>query len=389
MMVQDRASEARAIISDSTLDVLKVYDLFYSLRLCDFINYETRDFEIALSQRQGVQADTPEHISFRMLMWCTNQQVNWTTGETVAVGKPLAASGFKLELCAPSAIDPTGKWIYTLARPVHDGASSTWHALDNNSNALAQAANTTVNTTAHTLLAMELADGTVHTTRQPLPAEYFDPKADACAHALATDGGWNAYVTAVVGMGATARLRTVQMSALDWPGQPPPPPPKLIADVAVAKLGLGDAASTPTGTIDSDNVMWVTLSGGAAGLSLDTGAYTSRVPVPDGSALTALQGFGTVYGLLTNSDGHTVVASFDPGVTPTLRAGTVVVPGPVAHGATAAALLSDKQGIALITESGHLVTTDLDGRSVSTAPACKGAEGCPAAINYEPFVFSA
>jgi hypothetical protein len=74
-----------------------------------------------------------------MLMRCTtNQQVNWTTGETVAVGKPLAASGFKLELCAPSAIDPTGKWIYTLARPVHDGASSTWHAsLDNNSNALA------------------------------------------------------------------------------------------------------------------------------------------------------------------------------------------------------------------------------------------------------------
>jgi hypothetical protein len=42
-VVQDRASEARAIISDSTLDVLKAYDLFYSLRLCDFINYETRD----------------------------------------------------------------------------------------------------------------------------------------------------------------------------------------------------------------------------------------------------------------------------------------------------------------------------------------------------------
>lgn len=321
-------------------------------------------------------------------------KVNWTTGEKVAVGKPLAASGYTLEACAPSAIDPTGKWIYTLARVARNGSSS--HTIRSSlSNADSDAVNAsgsgavggTANTTALTLLAMELADGTIHTTRQPLPAEYFDPKVNACGHALATDGGWNAYVTAAVGEGATARLRTVQMSALDWPGQPPPPPPKLIADVAVATVELGNAAPTPTATIDSDNVMWVTLSGGAAGLSLDTQTYTCRVRSPAGTALTALQGFGTVYGLLTGSDGRTVVASFAPGVAPALRVGTVGVPGPVAHEATAAALLSDKQSIVLVTDSGRLVTTDLEGRTVGTAPACHGAEGCPAAINYEPFVF--
>ena len=327
-------------------------------------------------------------MTHRACMHASWEQVNWTTGEKVAVGKPLAASGYTLEACAPSAIDPTGKWIYTLARLAHHGNS--WHASRGGNTAIARssgAVGSAANTTAHILLAMELADGTIHTTRQPLPTEYFDPKVNACGHALATDGGWNAYVTAVVGAGATARLRTVQMSALDWPGQPPPPPPKLIADVAVAALGLGNAAPTPTATIDSDNVMWVTLSGGAAGLSLNTQTHTSRVPSPPGTALTALQGFGTVYGLLTNADGRTVVASFAPGVAPTLRVGTVGVPGPVAHGATAAALLSDKQSIVLVTDSGRFVTTDLEGRSVGTAPACNGIKGCPAAINYEPFVF--
>lgn len=96
-----------------------------------------------------------------------------------------------------------GKWIYTLAMNVSDTAE---HGLR--------------------LLAMELADGTLHRTRAALPHAVFPPTAAACDYALATDGGWDAYVTGVVG----THLRSLLVNMLDMnmPGIPPPPPPKVI-----------------------------------------------------------------------------------------------------------------------------------------------------------------
>jgi hypothetical protein len=160
----------------------------------------------------------------------------------------------------------------------------------------------------------------------------------------------------------------------------------VILDVTLAEVGLGGAAAVPTSTIDADNVLWVGLSGGVAGISLTTNTIDRRVVAPTGHTIRGIQGYGTIYGLLSPVDGgDTVLASFDVGPTPVLQVGNVSLKSTVAHSGTSFALLSDQQACVYINTMGRLVTLDLTGRQISSAPGCIG--GCPACISYEPFVF--
>lgn len=285
-------------------------------------------------------------------------KLNWTSGERVPVGKPLSAAGLRLQDCVPTAIDPTGKWIYTLATPTNSSSQQL------------------------ELVAMQLGDGTLHPSKAPLSPATFPNMSRACAFTLASDGGWNAYVSAQVG----SRLRTVLLSVEQWPGKEPPPP-EVILDVPLDELGLGGSLSIPASTIDGDTVLWITLEHGVAGLSLANKTIDRSVMVPKGKTLTAVQGYGTMYALLSDTDG-TVLASFsDDGPTPDLHSGSIHINGIVAHNQTSFAFLSDKGACVFMTTDGNLVTIDLTGKPLGTTHACVQGHGCPAGMAYEPFVF--
>lgn len=320
-------------------------------------------------------------------------QLNWTSGSRVPVGKPLKSSGLQIQSCSPTAIDTTGIHRYTLLGHLCLGSTAGAHTQTPDSRkisgkwiyTLASASNgTTARANDHglRLVAMQLADGTLHQSQDELPASIFPDATVACDFTIATDGGWDAYVTGV----ANSRLRSALISLQDWPGSPPPPP-KLFLDVAIDSLRLGGAASIPGSTIDADNVLWITLRRGLAGLSLSTKTIDRRVVTPEGKTFHGVLGYDMLYGLLSDdTTGQTVIASFAAGETPSIQQGTIPTRGAVAQNCTSFAFLSDQKRLTYVTTTGDLVTVDLTGSPISTASACIDGV-CPAGMCYEPFVF--
>lgn len=336
------------------------------------------------------------------------QLVDPSTGAATAVGAPLSSSGFVLEDCVPTAIDTTGKWLYTLARN-RTGTSTT---------------PTGQSQAPLTLVAVQLADGVIHRSTYPLPPQGFDSAAAACDHTIASDGnGWHAYVTAIVttkrasrsaprrvgsarvlaptssSQPPSARLRTVVFTLVDWPGTPNPLP-SVVLDVPVAGLGLGGGVVVPSSTIDDIGVLWTSLEHGAAGAVLRERNRTTvdRVArAPFETTLSGLQaGYGQVFLLLAPSPSPagaagSVVASFSTGdAHPSVRThpafGNTSLPFATAMSGSATALLTDKRALVLATVGGRLAVLGLDGNGTAAlSPPSLSARA--AGMSYEPFVF--
>jgi hypothetical protein len=232
---------------------------------------------------------------------------------------------------------------------------------------------------------MELRDGSVRKA-YPLPAA-FPPGLPACAHAVAEDGGWHAYVAAVT-RGASPRLLMWRFE-FTWPFSNASAP---VVDVPLSALGLGGAPATLTLAV-SNFTAWLALEGGLVGVDLATLAPSRRLPLAGGAAVAGLQydvaGLPRrVVGLATSRGGDASLFSFvDTGAgvprvesTPTAR----VAPGAAGW----AALANDKDALVVL-GGGRAVALALRGGAVAAnVSACAAAGACPIACAYEPFVFA-
>jgi hypothetical protein len=288
--------------------------------------------------------------------------LNATSNERLPIGTGLAAQGWATPAdCTPTAIDTTGKWIYTFARRLGAPSSSPW-----------------------SVLSMELRDGSIRKIYS-LPAQ-FPPTLAACEHALAEDGGWHAYVSAVTVRAAEPRLLMARFT-FTWPASNES---ALLLDAPLAGLGLGSAPAVLSSAV-TNFTCWVTLTGGLVGLDLLTLQPSRRLPLASGSALAGLQydisgAQRLTYGLLLGSDGGSSIASFaDSGAgVPALAAVATAEPAAL-DVANRAALLND-QGALSVASAGQVLTLRLaDGAVLARVPAC--ASSCFTAMAYEPFVF--
>lgn len=263
--------------------------------------------------------------------------------------------------CTPTAVEQTGKWVYTFARAPGAPPGAPW-----------------------SVVAMELRDGSVRKA-YALPAA-FPPDLPACAHAVAEDGGWHAYVAAVT-RGASPRLIMWRFE-FTWPFSNASAP---VVDVPLSALGLGGAPATLTLAV-SNFTAWLALEGGLVGVDLATLAPSRRLPLAGGVAVAGLQyDFAglprRVVGLATSRGGDASLFSFvDVGAgvprvesTPTAR----VAPGAAGW----AALANDKDALVVL-GGGRAVALALGGGAVAANVSACAAGACPIACAYEPFVFA-
>ena len=305
-------------------------------------------------------------------------RVNQSSGALAPIGAGLASQGWALpgDGCSPSAIDTTGKWIYVLARNASaPPAASPWWALG-----------------------VELVDGTVRKA-YALPQAY-PPSLRACDHALAADGSWHGFLTAVT-RGSEPRL-LVTRCTYTWPSSDEC---EQVADMAVLPLGLGAGAATPTSAA-TNFTLWVSLAGGLVGVSLQEPGAPPRVWAlpPQASIVGGLQydvagAQRATFFLMKTGAGAVRLASFiDTGAG---ALAVALVPGAAPSAPVApnfVALLSDRKALALLDAAGALVTVDVeqtrvvarvDGWCSSSAGGGGGGQGgvCPLLLEYQPFVF--
>ena len=282
--------------------------------------------------------------------------LNTSSGQPARVGPSLAAQGFTVPDCSPSAIDSTEKLFFTLARNASAAPSSPW-----------------------LLVAAGLADGAVRLALALPPA--FPPGLGACAHALSTDGSAHAFVAAFPG--APPRLLA---GVITYAG--PAHGYAALADAPTQPLGVGLPLAAPTCAATA-TALWVALAGGLARVNVAHGGVDGVLPTPQAQTLSSLQydkaGLRRTYGLLAAGGSATALASFDDAGagTPALL---VEAPGaPAAARPALVALQSDRGTLVVATAGGELVTVDLaTGAPASHAPLPPGGL---VALAYEPFVF--
>jgi len=282
-----------------------------------------------------------------------------SSGASTPIGAGLPPGWEAPSDCSPTATEQTGKWVYSFARQSGAPPDAPW-----------------------SVIAMELRDGSVRKS-YALPGA-FPPALPACAHALAEDGGWHAYVAAVT-RDAAPRLIMWRFT-YTWPFSNESVP---LLDVPLSSLGMGAAPPTLTLTV-SNFTAWVALEQGLVGVDLATNAPSRRLPFAGGAAVAGLQydvaGLPRrVVGLATNSSGATALFSFvDSGAgvpkaefVPTARA---VEPGSAGW----AALANDKNAYVAL-GGGRAVTVALGSGAVVGDVSVRPAIACA----YEPFVFRA
>lgn len=286
-----------------------------------------------------------------------------TSGAQTPLGTGLPSPLEAPSDCTPTAIEQTGKWAYTFARP----------------------SGSPPDTTPWSIVAMELRDGSIRKVYTLPPS--FPPGLPACAHALAEDGGWHAYVGAVT-RDAHPRFLLWRFE-FTWPFSNQSVP---LVDVPLADLGMGSAPPTLTMAI-SNFTAWLALERGLVGVDLATNLPSRRLPIPGGTALVGLQydvaGLPRkVVGLLrAGTTNSSLLAFTDTGVgIPEVQLVPTANVGPEASGWVA--LANDKNALVVL-ESGRAITLTLgQGAVVGNVSACSRGGGCAIACVYEPFVFN-
>jgi hypothetical protein len=230
---------------------------------------------------------------------------------------------------------------------------------------------------------MELRDGSVRKA-YTLPSA-FPPSLPACAHAVAEDGGWHAYVAAVT-RDASPRLIMWRFT-YTWPFSNESVP---LLDIPLSSLGLG--AAPPTLTLAVSNfTAWLALERGLVGVDLATNLPTRRLPIAAGAAVLGLQYdlAGTprkVVGLLVDGSSSSLISFVDTGEgipevksVPTARLAPPKNSGWVA-------LANDKEAMVVLQGEQAVVLALSSGAVTGNVSACSAA-GCAIACVYEPFVF--
>jgi hypothetical protein len=282
------------------------------------------------------------------------------SGAQTPVGAGLPPAWEAPSDCTPTAIEQTGKWAYTFARPAGAPPASTpW-----------------------SVVAMELRDGSVRKAYS-LPAA-FPPTLPACGHALAEDGGWHAYVAAVT-PGASPRLLLWRFT-FTWPFSNESVP---LVDVPLAALGLGGAPATLTLAV-TNFTAWVALERGLVGVDLATALPSRRLPTAGGT----VQGLQydvagaprRVVGVLAGASGSSLLAFVDTGQGTPQALG--VPTARVAPGAAGWAALANDRAALVVLDGGRAVALALgSGAVVANVSACSSSGQCAIACVYEPFVF--
>ena len=270
--------------------------------------------------------------------------------------------------CTPTAVEQTGKWAYSLARRAGAPPAATpW-----------------------SVVAMELRDGSIRKIYELPPA--FPPSLPACAHALAEDGGWHAYVAAVTRDAASPRLLLWRFT-YTWPFSNES---AQILDVPLAALGMGRAPATLTLAV-SNFTAWVALERGLVGVDLATRLPSRRLPLAGGE-VRGLQydvagAQRRVVGVLVGSGGgggSTSLLAFVDSGQGTPEAQLVPAAARVAPGAAGwAALANDRAQLVVLDGAGRAVALALgSGAVVANVSACSSSGQCAIACVYEPFVFA-
>ena len=315
-------------------------------------------------------------------------RVNQSSGALTPIGAGLAPQGWALpdDGCSPSAIDTTGKWIYVLARNASAPAVAPWWALG-----------------------VELADGTVRKA-YPLPQAY-PSSLRACDHALAADGSWHGFITAIT-RDSQPRL-LVTRCTFTWPTSNEC---DALADMAVLPLGLGMGAATPVSAA-TNFTLWISLAGGLVGLSLNAQGAPPRVwllpakaSIVGGLQYDVAGAQRATFFLLQTGAGAVRLARFiDTGIGDLEVA---LLPGATPSAPLAPnfiALLTDRNALTFLDGAGDLVTVDLEQTRVvervdawcsraKEAPSRQAGQSgrapgpgglvCPLLLEYQPFVFS-
>lgn len=327
------------------------------------------------STQQGLYAMLPE--SGQLLL------VDWLTGNATKVGVSLAEQGWLVPECTPAAIDPTGKWWYSLARNASLGPSSPWN-----------------------VVSTWLVDGTTRTAA-PLP-DVFPPDLPACAHALFADGGWHVFTAAEIpSAGGYRAIATLS----DFTFPYPPHSWTLVLNASEAALGAGRLLMPPS-IAATASTLWISGTWGVAGASLQARLVRSAradsplapgrlLPLPAGDELAGLQvnPSGRVFGLLRSQSGRALRRSgMRPGVgalfdearvayfddsgsgTPTLESGPIPIPPPFATSPSVVltALMTDRGSLALLADGAHLAVVN----ATSGAPLSSVVFDCQPATDW-------
>eukprot|EP00750_Incisomonas_marina_P005162 INCI13729.1.p1 GENE.INCI13729.1~~INCI13729.1.p1 ORF type:complete len:370 (-),score=49.51 INCI13729.1:23-1132(-) len=332
------------------------------------------------------------------------RRVDWLNGTTVDVGSPLASAGLDVAPCAASVVQQTNKWYFTLAT---------------NATASPEASAISGQSTDVHLVGVSLDDAELRYFRT-LPKEVFPDSAglQSCDYTLDVDGGLVLFVSAAVG----DRLLTVRFEPTPSHNESRSDPQdksfhfdrvaapegnmSVVVNVSVSALGLGGRVAFPSSAMLPSGDWWYQLEQGVACHSVRTGKFVNQVRLPQGAVLGGLSYSLSslhVHGVLTpasSSDSRgsstMTLAQFDPlAATPTLLVSNGTFPLVERNGA-AAALLSDKVQMSVLTQKGQLVTVDLNTAArVSIVDLCSPARKsglassaeCPASIGYLPYVF--
>jgi hypothetical protein len=308
------------------------------------------------------------------------QSVDWITGNTSCIGTPLARQGWIVPNCTPSAIDPTGKWFYTLARnSSNPSRTSPWY-----------------------IVSAWLADGSTRTAA-PLPPS-FPSELGACDFALTSDGGWHVYIAVQVSGGTSPASVSVLAGIADFTFPVPPHSFTVLVNTSIVQLGIGSLLLPPS-IASTPSTLWIAGQRGIAGVPLAVPAgspHPRRLILPSGEQFGGLHSSpsGRVYGvlsrLLPNGTVSTALASLmDTGTgTPLLVASPHALPPPfnvTGADSVLTALMTDKSSIALLTSRGELATANASSgqiQSFAHIVCCDKAPGpCPSSMSYESFVF--
>ena len=282
------------------------------------------------------------------------------TGAQTPLGTGLPAPWEAPSDCTPTAIEQTGKWAYTFARPAGAAPGTPW-----------------------SVAAMELRDGSVRKA-YALPAA-FPPALPACAHALAEDGGWHAYVAAVTQDSAPRLL--LWRFTYTWPFSNES---MALLDVPLAALGMGAAPRTLTLAV-TNFTAWLALEGGLVGVDLATRLPSRRLPTARGAAVLGLQYDlavtpRRVVAVLMDGPSTSLIAFTDTGMgVPEVH--SVPAAARVAPGAAGWVALANDRGQLVVLEGGRALALALDSGAVAGNVSACSAGGCAIACVYEPFVF--
>mmetsp|Transcript_31193 Transcript_31193/g.76099 ORF Transcript_31193/g.76099 Transcript_31193/m.76099 type:complete len:467 (+) Transcript_31193:25-1425(+) len=319
----------------------------------------------ALASLQGLYLTVPPSGQLRRVDVATLGVV----GESEDVGLPLEANGYVMPGCVPSAVDQTGKWFFTLARPGND--SGRWH-----------------------LVGMLMEDGSIRTD-QVLP-DIFPPSLEACDHSLETDGGWMVMVSAVVGeeVSESSHGSRLVVARFNYTFSTKKQP-EILIDVDVDSIGLGGAAEyLTTSFFDIGNILFVVLEHGIASCNLTSGEVVEALKLPSKGDKLSLLPFDVTqmrtYIVLKTASGNFFLAYFSPEApASSFEISNITVPV-VDRDGSASAYLSDKREIVILSGT-TLYLLSLNGTILDSSVVCgdKDSYGCPSSLHYEPFVFKA